>query len=170
MDKGTPLPLTDDSRRGVMILDMKGTFMRMVEYDVDNKRLFSVPAVIKSNINGDICVVDTTHFFYEGRVVVLGVWGNLKWIYTGHPYINSNTTFTPSDIATTTTGFVLVTDFKNDTIHVLSINGDFVTHFSEKDVVARPLSLYIDNEDKVLIGCSGSDEGLAKLHVATFLQ
>lgn len=172
MDKGTPLPLTDDSRRGVMILDMKGTLMRMVEYDVDNKRLFSVPAVIKSNINGDICVVDTTNFFYEGRVVVLGEWGNMKWIYTGHPCINSNKTlnFTPSDIATTTTGFVLVTDFKNDTIHVLSINGDFLSHFSEKDVVARPLSVYIDNEDKILIGCSGSDKGLAKLHVATFLQ
>ncbi|XP_063420786.1 uncharacterized protein LOC134706001 [Mytilus trossulus] len=173
MDKGTPLQLTEDSRRGIMILDMKGTLMRMVEYDVDNKRLFSVPAVIKSNINGDICVVDTIHFFYKGRVVVLGAWGNLKWIYNGHPSINGcneTSTFTPSDIATTTTGFVLVTDFKNDTIHVLSINGDFLSHFSEKDVVARPLSLYIDNEDNILIGCSGSDEGLAKLHVATFLQ
>jgi hypothetical protein len=48
-----------------------------------------------TDVNSDTVVIDRTSKD-DGRVVVLGTEGNVKWIYQGHPQIN--TEYKPFDI------------------------------------------------------------------------
>jgi hypothetical protein len=74
-----------------------------------------------SSCHSDIVVIDMTSND-GGRVVVLGMEGNVKWIYQGHPQINTEyKPFDPKDIVTTSVGNVIVADSNNHTIHAISI-------------------------------------------------
>ncbi|CAG2196128.1 TRIM2_3 [Mytilus edulis] len=161
-------PITEASRRGIMIYDYNCRHVRTIERDQNNQLIFSSPDTITTNINGDICVVDSTNNDnWEGRVVVLGEWGNFKWAYNGHPSINTESKFTPYDLVTTSKGLILVTDRDSDAIHILSLQGDLVSSLKESYGIERPLCLNIDRKGQLLIGCGseGTKDEVAKLHV-----
>ncbi|CAG2239534.1 unnamed protein product [Mytilus edulis] len=115
---------------------------------------FNVPNVITTNINGDICVIDTTNTNWEGRVIVLESLGKFKWMYKGHNEINTEHAFSPRDIVTTSTGDIFVSDGKSSAVHVLSMDGIFITSIGEKEGIQNPMALSIDHEGRMLIGCS----------------
>ena len=97
------------------------------QYDKLNQRLFTVPDRI-TDVNSDIVVIDRTSND-GGRVVVLGMKGNVKWIYQGHPQINAeDKPFDPCDIVTTSVGNVIVADRDNHTLHVISGEGELLTY------------------------------------------
>jgi hypothetical protein len=55
-------------------------------------------------------------------MVVLGKERGVKWIYQGHPQINTeDKPFNPRDIVTTSVGNVIVADSNNHALHVISI-------------------------------------------------
>jgi hypothetical protein len=63
---------------------------------------------VVTDVNSDILVIDLTSDD-DGRVVVLGKEGDVKWIYQGHPQINTeDKPFNPCDIVTTSVGNVIV--------------------------------------------------------------
>ncbi|VDH98983.1 Hypothetical predicted protein [Mytilus galloprovincialis] len=158
-----------NDKSGIMILDLTGKEIRRFECTAKNEgRLFTYPAKITTNINNDICVVDYQSFFSEknptygelytyeprnGRVVILGEWGQPKWTYSGHSNINCYDNFTPYDIATTMHGHILIADRDSSTIHVVSKNGQFIAKCCHDDIV-HPNSLNIDKMGRLLIGCS----------------
>ncbi|CAC5410081.1 unnamed protein product [Mytilus coruscus] len=167
-DNGERFPLQEKSRRGIFVYDYNCRHMRTYEYDTNNHRLFSLPEAITTNINEDICVIDKTNNTREGRVVVLGKYGNVKWIYNGHASINSKNNLNPWDLVTTSKGLILVTDRNSNTVHMLSMEGCLVTSLNETHGTERPLCLNIDQKGQLQIGCSsiGTKSGLAKLHTA----
>jgi hypothetical protein len=71
-----------------------------------------------------ISVIDWLDESGIGQIVVLGRAGCVKNVYTGHPYVNNeDDPFTPSSIIATPSNKIIVTDFRNDTLHVLSSVG-----------------------------------------------
>ncbi|XP_071150773.1 uncharacterized protein [Mytilus edulis] len=165
-DNGVLFPLQNESRRGILVYDYNCRHMRTYEYDTNNQRLFSLPGVITSNINEDICVIDSKNNKpWEGRVVVLGKYGNLKWTYKGHHSINSKNNFIPQDLVTTSKGLILVSDTNSNAVHMLSMEGCLVTSLNESQGIEKPLCLNINQDGQLQIGCSsfGKDK-LSKLH------
>ncbi|CAC5410083.1 unnamed protein product [Mytilus coruscus] len=165
-DNGKLLPLQEKSRRGILVYDYNCRHMRTYEYDTNNQRLFSLPDVITTNINEDICVIDSINSTtWEGRVVVLGKYGNLKCIYNGHAIINSKNYFIPIDLITTSKGLILVSDRDSNTIHMLSMDGCLVTSLNESHGIEKPYALNINQSGQLQIGCSskGTKSELGKL-------
>ncbi|CAC5366599.1 unnamed protein product [Mytilus coruscus] len=160
-------PLTSASKRGIKIYDYNCQHVRTIERDQNNQLLFSLPEAITTNINGDICVVDSTNISWEGRVVVLGEWGNFKWAYDGHPSINTECNFTPYDLVTTSKGLILVTDRDSNAVHILSMDGVLVSSLNKSQGIEKPLGLNIDHKGQLQIGCDseGTNNKLAKLHL-----
>ncbi|CAC5419897.1 unnamed protein product [Mytilus coruscus] len=168
VDEGDLFPVTESSRRGIMIYDYNCRHVRTIERDQNNQLLFSSPESITTNINGDICVVDSTNNeTWEGRVVVIGEWGNFKWVYDGHPSINTECYFTPFDLVTTSKGLILVTDRDSNAVHILSMQGDLVTSLNESHGIEQPYCLNIDLKGQLQIGCGsdGTKDEVAKLHL-----
>ncbi|XP_076075725.1 uncharacterized protein LOC143046448 [Mytilus galloprovincialis] len=160
-------PLTKASRRGIMIYDFNHRHVRTIERDQDNQLIFSLPEAITTNINGDICVVDNTSIeSWEGRVVVLGKWGDFKWAYGGHPSINTKHNFTPFDLVTSK-GLILVTDRESNAVHILSVGGDLVTCLNESHGIEKPHCLNFDHSGQLQIGCEsvGTKDKIAKIHI-----
>jgi hypothetical protein len=77
-------------------------------------------------------------------VTISGDEGNVKWIYQGHPQINTEyKPFDPKDIVTTSVGNVIVVESNNHTIHAISGGGELLTYKVMSDHgVKLPLSLY----------------------------
>ncbi|XP_052071813.1 uncharacterized protein LOC127710110 [Mytilus californianus] len=168
VEKEDLFPLTEASRRGIMIYDYNCRHVRTIERDQNNQLLFSSPDAITTNINGDICVVDSTKSDnWEGRVVVLGEWGNFKWAYDGHPCINTEYNFTPYDLVTTSKGIILVTDRDSNAVHILSMCGDLVSSLNESHGIEKPSCLNIDLKGQLQIGCDSIEtkDEVAKLHL-----
>jgi hypothetical protein len=70
----------------------------------------------------------------DGRVVVLGKEGDVKCIYQGHPQINTeDKPFDPKGIVATSVGNVIVAECKNDTLHVISGDGELLTYKAMSD-------------------------------------
>ncbi|XP_071167152.1 E3 ubiquitin-protein ligase TRIM71-like [Mytilus edulis] len=153
---GPFLPPSVKSHRGVKILNATGNIIQTIELENDK---FSLPNVITTNINGDICVIDSLATNWDGRVIVLEYSGKFKWIYQGHSGINTEHSFSPRDIVTISTGDIFVSDRKSCAVHVLSIDGIFKTSIGEKEGIQSPWSLTIDQENRMLIG------GSSKIHV-----
>lgn len=105
---------------------------------------------------------------YNGRVMALNREGKVRWIYKGHPQVNSDyNLFDPSDIVTSKVGQIIVTDHLNHALHVLSELGDLLTCESVKAKgILYPWSLDLDNSGQLWIGChSHSKDKKTKLHI-----
>ena len=136
------------------------------QYDKLNQRLFTVPDRI-TDVNSDTVVIDRTSND-GGMVVVLGMEGNVKWIYQGHPQINTeDKPFNPCDIVTTSVGNVIVADYDNHTLHVISGGGQLLAYkvMSDKGVI-YPTSFDIDKSGQLWVGCiTYKGNADAKIHI-----
>ena len=170
MEEGDPFKLTDRSCRKVIVLGENNKEIQSYQYNKHKQRLFTVPYRV-TGVNSDIVVIDRTSNDEE-RVVVLGKEGDVKWTYQGHPQINTeNKPFNPTDIVTTSVGNVIVTDHKNNALHVISgEGGQLLTYKVMSDQGAIfPYSLDIDTCGQLWVGCSSyKDKSDAKVHMITF--
>ena len=100
--------------------------------------------------------------------MVLGKKGDVKWIYQGHPQINTeDKPFDPCDIVTTSVGNVIVADCDNHTLHVISGEGELLTYkvMSDQGVIF-PQSLDIDTWGQLWVGCDAfKGKSDAKVHI-----
>ena len=166
VDKGGTYKLTDKSRRKIIVFGENKKEKQSYQYNKHKQRLFTAPYRITDN-NSDIVVIDCTSR-NEGRVVVLGKKGDVKWIYQGHPQINTeDKPFNPHDIVTTSVGNVIVADYNNHTLHVISGEGELLTYKDMSDQgVILPLSLDIDTCGQLWVGCDTyKGKSDAKVHI-----
>ena len=95
--------------------------------------------------------------------------GNVKWIYQGHPQINTeDKPFNPFDIVTTSVGNAIVVDRSNHILHVISgEEGQLLTYKVMLDQgVIGPVSLDIDTWGQLWVGCSTyKRKSDAKVHI-----
>jgi len=78
-DKGDAYKLTDKSCRKIIVFGENKKEKQSYQYNKCKQRLFTVPCRI-ADVNSDIVVIDSTSYD-DGRVVVLGKEGGVKWIY-----------------------------------------------------------------------------------------
>jgi hypothetical protein len=158
--------LTDKSCRKIIVFGENKKEKQSYQYNKHKQRLFTFPYRI-TDVNSDIVVIDLTSDD-DGRVVVLGKEGGVKWIYQGHPQINTeDKTFNPLGIVTTSVSNVIVADFNNHTLHVISGEGELLTYkvMSDQGVIL-PCSLDIDTLGQLWVGCSTyKGQSDAKVHI-----
>ena len=166
MEKDT-YKLTDKSCRKIIVFGENKKEKQSYQYNKHKQRLFTVPFRITDK-NSDIVVIDRTSYD-DGRVVVLGKEGGVEWIYQGHPQINTeDKPFYPSDIVTTSVGNIIVADYNNHTLHVISGEGELLTYKDMLDQgVIHPLSLDVDTLGQLWVGCNTykSEADDAKVHI-----
>ena len=166
MEKDT-YKLTDKSCRKIIVFGENKKEKQSYQYNKHKQRLFTVPFRITDK-NSDIVVIDRTSYD-DGRVVVLGKEGGVEWIYQGHPQINTeDKPFNPSDIVTTSVGNIIVADYNNHTLHVISGEGELLTYKDMLDQgVIHPLSLDVDTLGQLWVGCNTykSEADDAKVHI-----
>ncbi|XP_063426989.1 uncharacterized protein LOC134710548 [Mytilus trossulus] len=149
-----------------MIYTYNKSIMRRVEGN--SKEFITLPKKITTNINGYVCVLDKPRYPKKPRVVVIGKWGQPKWIYSGHPDINSENDFSPNDIITTSLDLVLVAEKKTNAIHVLSKDGQFICNCIADTNITEPVSICLNKEGQLVIGCT--DSGKTELHMTNFIE
>ena len=171
VETGGTFKQTDRSCRKVIVFDENKKEIQSYQYNKHKQRLFTFPDRV-TGVNSDIVVIKATSED-EGRVVVLGKEGDVKWTYEGQPQINTeNKPFNPRDIVTTSLGNVIVADGINHTLHVISgEGGQLLTYkvMSDQGVIF-PLSLDIDTCGQLWVGCNtynGKPDD-AKVHMITF--
>ncbi|XP_062606929.1 uncharacterized protein LOC134268701 [Saccostrea cucullata] len=133
--------LDSHSRRQVRHITVTGDVIREYEYKEDgHTRMFTNPNRVKQNSNSDICVVNFTSNT-SGELVIISPSGRMKSIYRGQ---NLTGDFNPGDAVCDTLCNILVTDFNNNHIHLLSPDGEFLKFLITENEMNGPvrLSLY----------------------------
>lgn len=116
--------LIKDKECKVVVLSKSGEKIHSYELDAEGKRIFTYPHKITSNNNGDIWVVDCPQDS-AGRVVVLKKDGNFNLISNANVIIED---FCPGDIATASTGHVIIINKKHHTLCIYTMNGTYLTN------------------------------------------
>jgi hypothetical protein len=166
IDDGDTYKLTDTSCRKIIVFGENKKEKQSYQYNKRKQRLFTIPFRIK-DVNSDIVVIDRASDD-DGRVVVLGKEGDVKWFYQGHPQINTeDKSFDPCDIVTTSVGNIIVADYNNHTLHVISGEGELLTYKVMLDQgVIFPWSLQIDTLGQLWVGCTIYEGQFdAKVHI-----
>ena len=165
MEKDT-YKLTNKKCREIIVFGENKKEKQSYQYNKRKQRLFTIPFRIK-DVNSDIVVIDRASDD-DGRVVVLGKEGDVKWFYQGHPQINTeDKSFDPCDIVTTSVGNIIVADYNNHTLHVISGEGELLTYKVMLDQgVIFPWSLHIDTLGQLWVGCTIYEGQFdAKVHI-----
>ncbi|XP_062577175.1 uncharacterized protein LOC134239043 [Saccostrea cucullata] len=133
--------LESHSRRLVRYITVTGDVIHEYEYQEDgHTRLFTGPYRVTQNSNSDICVVNRTSNI-RGELVIMSPSGRMKSVYRGQ---NLAENFTPLDVVCDSRCNILVTDYNNKQIHLLSPDGEFLKFLLTENEVNLPvrLSLY----------------------------
>lgn len=107
-----------------------------------NRPLYVCPTYIAENGNRDICVSDVN------AVVVTDAGGKLRFRYQGN---SGSSNFDPYGICCDSKSNIIVADMKNDKIHVVDKEGEFLHHVIY-DGIKMPRALCIDENDNVYVG------------------
>ena len=120
---------------------------KIISYNFSGKvlREFSSPKLATPlNIainpaNRDICICDTLSVLSKGKVVVFDAYGNFKFEYFGQNEIY------PADICADRIGNILIADYVNDQVHILSQQGEFIRYLlSRSHSLYRPVWIDLD--------------------------
>lgn len=126
------------SRRLVKHMTLTGDVIRDYQYQEDGQtRLFTVSHKVKQNGNSDICVVNRTSQPL-GELVILSFSGYLRKRYSGQKLVNE---FTPTDVVCDSRFNIIVNDFFNSNIHLLSPDGEFMKYLLTENEEADPFSM-----------------------------
>ncbi|XP_052102874.1 uncharacterized protein LOC127736396 [Mytilus californianus] len=167
-EQGPPFPVTEFCTRQIVVFDENNKRKLTIEYDQKSKKLFSYIDRISTDSYYNIYAIDLFENL-EGRLVALERSGGIKFIYNGHKSINTpQTPFNPNGIVITKTNTIIVSDKNNHSLHALNTEGELIGLQTVTDLgIKRPLSLCMDSEGFLLIGCNSSsiEAGDAKIHV-----
>lgn len=152
-----------DKTKSRVVRYSEKTETKVIERDRKGTRLFSYGVtdilLLTENGNGDICVSD----FAGESVVVVDASGDLRFKYLGKPSEQSKyTSFTPSDIVTDVGHRIIISDYSNDTIHVIDCDGNFVCY------IEYPCNggLRVDADHNLVVG----EEKSGKIRVIKYLE
>ncbi|KAJ8297835.1 hypothetical protein KUTeg_024366 [Tegillarca granosa] len=134
----------DDTK--VVKMSINGQIKQTIQYNKQNKPLFSNPMFVTENINGDVCVVND-----YSAVVVVNKDGQFRFNYSElgkstHPIDYC------SGIACDKLGYILISDVSNSRIHQIDSDGKFVQFvLTEQHGIVNPLGLSIDDKGQLWV-------------------
>lgn len=135
---------TDEGK--VLRINFQGNIVQEIEKNSDNENLYVRPIFISENINQDICVSDCK----KKSVTVVDRTGIFRFVYGGGFIQNDNRIFSPAELDTDKDGNVLISDEKNNLVHLLDIDGRFLRYIlTAEDGISKPRGLKVDNEDRL---------------------
>ncbi|KAJ8298524.1 hypothetical protein KUTeg_025055 [Tegillarca granosa] len=138
--------LYNEKNDKVVRMSLNGQIKQTIQYNKQNKPLFSDPKLVTENINGDICVVDDYR-----TVVVVNKDGqfSLKYPESGK---STHTIGDCSGIACDKLGYILISDYVNSQVHQIDSDGKFVQFvLTEQHGIEKPLGLSIDNKGQLWV-------------------
>lgn len=130
----------DQSEGKVVKLGHDNAVVLEIESD-KNIPLFVYPTYIAENGNGDICVSDVR------AVVVTDAGGMLRFRYQGK---FSNSKLDPYGICCDSLCNIIVADMKNDKIHVIDNDGEFLHHVIY-EAIKMPRAICLDEHDNLYV-------------------
>lgn len=153
---------TGKCKNMVWHMTQAGRVLKEYEFSLDGKtKLFVCPYRAVQNGNSDICVVDVMTS-NTGRVVVLRKEGALKFHYNGNI---ASKTFDPSMVCCDVSYNILVSDYTNDCVHVVTADGQFVRYLlTGQNGLFKPYCLAMFN-NCLWIGCRGGKIKVVRHHV-----
>ncbi|XP_062569592.1 E3 ubiquitin-protein ligase TRIM71-like [Saccostrea cucullata] len=125
-----------------------GRKIQVFEMNLIREGLSINPCFVSENINGDICISDWS--INDGKVVVLNKSGNFRFIYDGKVR-ESKDEFKPIGVATDSLGHILIADNANNSVHLISQDGEFLSFILTKDMITKPRGISIDSSDKLWV-------------------
>ncbi|KAJ8297874.1 hypothetical protein KUTeg_024405 [Tegillarca granosa] len=130
----------------VVRMSLNGQIKQTIQYNKQNKPLFSNPVYVTENINGDICVVDDF-----SAVVVLNKDGEIRFKY---PESGKSTPIYGRcyDLACDKLGYILISDAVNNRIHQVDSEGKFVQFvLTGQHGIVNPFGLSIDDKEQLWV-------------------
>ena len=138
----------------VVIYSISGEFIKELE-----KKLFGRPyRVAQSTINSDLYISDTE----AAKVLVLDKDYKVRYSYNGP---ENRASFSPRDLCTDKVRHVLITDYYNNSVHILDRDGRFLQYLlTRAQGLSRPMTIDVDNEGKAWVGELSGVKVLRYLH------
>ncbi|KAJ8297559.1 hypothetical protein KUTeg_024090 [Tegillarca granosa] len=128
----------------VVRMSLNGQIKQTIQYNKQNKPLFSYPQLVTENINGDICVVDD-----YVTVVVVNNDGQFRFKYPESGK-STHTICSCYGIACDKLGYILISDRLYSQIHQIDSDGKFVQFvLTRQHGIENPFGLSIDNKGQL---------------------
>lgn len=127
-----------------------GDVISAVEHDNHGDQLYSFPAFVTENGNGDIVVSD----HLRRAVIVVDRWGRYRFTYTADKLNRPDAVpFLPFGVCCDSLLNIIVADSCNDCLHLVSVNGEFLYILLNKSSgLYRPVALSMSKNEKLFVG------------------
>ena len=113
---------------------------------------FKYPLKVSVNkVNQDIYICNHVkkHSSSAGKLLAVGVDYQLRYEYTGQ----GDSEFTPVGVCTDEIGHILITDCKNDRVHILDKEGQFIQYIlTSQQGLSNPKAIDVDTEGYLWVG------------------
>ncbi|KAK3106207.1 hypothetical protein FSP39_015189 [Pinctada imbricata] len=148
-----PTDITTSSKGDILqITSTGGITQRYGHTEGHTDKVLMNPRRVAQNVNMDLCVVDVIDKELKTRLVVLSIKGHRKFSFIGQPSLKEK--FSSDDVVCDHRGRILVTDFYNHAVHLLSEDGHFLELIlTEQSPLWRPRCMGLHG-DTLWVGCS----------------
>ena len=150
-------------RTEIQKLDISSRTVMQISVRPNGLNYFTFPRrCMEHPLSCDIYVIDRKGPS-SGQLLIFYQNGILGSIYNGRQIIEiiGKNNFFPTDVASSSTGFIVVTDKNNDALHILSQSGDAVYYILTGQLygcrLRKPSNIAIDNKDNMHVVGSWSD-------------